>query len=77
MYRILVLALLATSAALAQQDSLATSPEAADSLFLQVVIPGQDTVRADAGRHRIAASTIPTARAFINGSEARVYPSGA
>jgi len=48
-----------------------------DSLFLRVVIPERDTVRSFASRYRIAASTHPTARAFINGKELKVYPSGA
>lgn len=48
-----------------------------DSFFLRVVIPERDTIRTQASRQRIAASTLPSARAFINGKEARVYPSGA
>lgn len=48
-----------------------------DSLFLRVVIPERDTIRSGAPRQRIAASTVPSAKAFINGREAKVYPSGA
>ena len=77
MYRILVLFLLGSSVSLAQQDSLAAPPQAADSLFLRVVIPEEDTVRTDGGKYRIAASTLPTANAYINGFSARVHPSGA
>jgi len=49
----------------------------ADSLFLRVVIPGTDTIQTPLGRHRIAASTLPTAKAFINDNEVKVYSSGA
>lgn len=48
-----------------------------DSFFLRVVIPERDTIRTQASRQRISASTLPSARAFVNGKEARVYPSGA
>ncbi len=48
-----------------------------DSLFLRVVLPDQDTVRVPFSRHRIAASTLPSARAFINDAETKVYASGA
>lgn len=77
MHRLLILALVVSSTSIAQQDTTAPALPAADSLFLRVVIPETDTVRVDAGRHRVAASTLPSARAFINGLESRVYPSGA
>ena len=48
-----------------------------DSLLLRVAIPQQDTVQVPYPRHRIAASTLPSARAFINYRETKVYPSGA
>ncbi len=48
-----------------------------DSLFLRIVIPKQDTVQVPYSRHRIAASTLPAAKAFINYQETKVYPSGA
>jgi N-acetylmuramoyl-L-alanine amidase len=48
-----------------------------DSLFLRIVIPERDTLQYSAYRHRIAASTNPTSRAFINYKEVKVYPSGA
>jgi len=48
-----------------------------DSLFLRVVLPEKDTVVYSASRHRIAASTNITSRAFINYKEAKVYASGA
>lgn len=54
-------------------DSLKKS----DSLFLRIVIPDRDTVLTPFARHRIAASTLPSAKAFVNDKEARVYPSGA
>ena len=51
--------------------------QSTDSLFLRIVIPGQDTLQYSAYRHRIAASTNPTSRAFINYKEVKVYGSGA
>jgi len=48
-----------------------------DSLYLRVVVPDRDTVLAASTRHRVAASTNPSAKAFINGKEVKVYPSGA
>lgn len=48
-----------------------------DSLFLRIVIPEKDTTQYNASRHRIAASTNPSSKAFINYKEAKVYPSGA
>ncbi|MEW5800039.1 MAG: N-acetylmuramoyl-L-alanine amidase [Bacteroidota bacterium] len=48
-----------------------------DSLFLRIVIPERDTLQYGAYRHRIAASTNPTSRAFINYKEVKVYGSGA
>ncbi len=48
-----------------------------DSLFLRVVVPKQDTVRVPFPRHRIAACTLPTAKAYINDKETKVYGSGA
>ncbi|MEX1140172.1 MAG: N-acetylmuramoyl-L-alanine amidase [Bacteroidota bacterium] len=49
---------------------------AVDSLFLRVVIPETDTVITSVSRHRIAASTIRMARAFVDGREVKVYQSG-
>jgi N-acetylmuramoyl-L-alanine amidase len=48
-----------------------------DSLYLRVVVPGGDTTRSDSPRHRIAGCTNPTSKAFVNGKEVKVYPSGA
>ncbi len=48
-----------------------------DSLFLRVVLPEKDTVNFPSSRHRIAASTNPNSRAFINYKEVKVYASGA
>ncbi|MBI2429761.1 MAG: hypothetical protein HYV29_13395 [Ignavibacteriales bacterium] len=48
-----------------------------DSLFLRFVIPERDTLQYGAYRHRIAASTNPTSKAFINYKEVKVYPTGA
>lgn len=75
---IFLAALLNLSSALSQviPDSLRLIA-AADSLVLRVVIPNRDTIRTPLSRQRIAASTLPGAKAFINDREARVYPSGA
>jgi N-acetylmuramoyl-L-alanine amidase len=48
-----------------------------DSLFLRIVLPERDTLNYAAARYRIAASTIPTAKAYINYKEVKVYPTGA
>ncbi|MBI4429199.1 MAG: N-acetylmuramoyl-L-alanine amidase [Ignavibacteriales bacterium] len=56
-----------------QVDTLKKS----DSLFLRIVIPGTDTVLTSLSRHRIGASTLSTAKAFVNDKEVKVYPSGA
>ncbi len=48
-----------------------------DSLFLRLVLPGSDTIKYGASRHRISACTTPNARAFINDKEVKVYASGA
>lgn len=48
-----------------------------DTLFLRVVYPASDTVKVAGSRYRIAASTSPTAKAFINWKETKVYASGA
>jgi N-acetylmuramoyl-L-alanine amidase len=44
---------------------------------LRIVIPGRDTLTTSHSRHRIAAHTTPGSRAFINGREVTVYPTGA
>ncbi|HEY6951076.1 MAG TPA: N-acetylmuramoyl-L-alanine amidase [Bacteroidota bacterium] len=48
-----------------------------DSLFLRVVVPELDTVLVPFSRHRFAASTLPTAKAYVNDIETKVYSSGA
>src|SRR3972149_10375223 len=48
-----------------------------DSLSLNVIYPESDTTTTPASRHRLAANPSPSARAFVNGGEVRVYPSGA
>lgn len=52
-------------------------PIPSDSLYLRVVVPERDTTRSASSRHRIAGSTSPSAKAFMNGKEVKVYPSGA
>ena len=49
----------------------------ADSLYLNIVIPEEDTVMYSFSRYRVAANTHPEAKAFINGNEVKVYSSGA
>ena len=66
--RLLFLTLLFHSFLAAQDDDL---------FFLRVVYPANDTTKVSGSRYRIAASTSPTARAFINWKETKVYPSGA
>ncbi|MEQ8577057.1 MAG: N-acetylmuramoyl-L-alanine amidase [Balneola sp.] len=48
-----------------------------DSLYLNIVIPEQDTVVYSFSRYRVAANTNPGATAYINGRRAKVYSSGA
>ncbi len=48
-----------------------------DSLFLRVIVPETDTTLNPFSSQRISASTLPSARAFINGREVKVYSSGA
>lgn len=73
----LVLLLSVTNPAFAQisVDSTRTAGPS-DSLSLNVIYPDADTLVTPDGKQRIAANTLPTARAFINGAEARVYRSG-
>ncbi len=51
--------------------------DAGETVPLAIVVPGSDTTSTTFSRHRIAANTNPENRAFINGKEIRVYPSGA
>jgi N-acetylmuramoyl-L-alanine amidase len=48
-----------------------------DSLFLRVVLPERDTVATFGARYRYAASTSTSAKAFVDGKESKIYPSGA
>ncbi len=78
MYRLFVLLAAVASLALGHPNRIQIGANpAADSLFLRVVSPDRDTVRTIASRQRIAACTNPSAKAFVNGRELRVYPSGA
>jgi len=61
-----------------EADSLNVQPPTDPRpFFLNVVLPESDTVRNAPSRYRIAASTNTTSRAFINGDETKVYPTGA
>lgn len=57
--------------------SHSSSARPADSLFLRIIVPESDTSVTISPRHRVSASTLPTAKAFINGKEVKVYASGA
>lgn len=48
-----------------------------DASRLNVIVPASDTVTVEMGRHRVAANTLPGARAFLNDEEVHVYPNGA
>lgn len=58
-------------------SSVLSFAQSADSLFLRIVLPERDTLNYSASRHRIAASTNPSSKAFINYKEVKVYPTGA
>jgi N-acetylmuramoyl-L-alanine amidase len=75
-YRIIILVLF-THSLVSAQDTLVAPAQALDSLYLRVVIPEEDTVQTKSSRYRIAASTLSSAQAFINRSQAKVHPSGA
>ena len=74
---IIIIILLFASSAAAQSVIDSLRPKMPDSLFLQVQIPDKDTIRTYSSRLRIAACTRPEAKAFINGWQTKVYPSGA
>lgn len=57
--------------------SLSLNHPASDSLYLRVIVPDSDTTITTASKQRISASTLPNAKAFINGKEVKVYSSGA
>ena len=48
-----------------------------DSLFMRIVVPGEDTTHSGSSHHRVAGCTNPTSKAFVNGKQVKVYPSGA
>lgn len=52
-------------------------PPMPDSMFLRVQRPDKDTISVSLSRYRVAASTRPEAKAFINGKSTKIYPSGA
>jgi N-acetylmuramoyl-L-alanine amidase len=62
---------------IAQSSVYPIRPPMPDSLFLSVQRPDKDTIKTILSRYRIAACTRPEAKAFINGKQVRVYPSGA
>ncbi len=72
-----ILFLTVFSVVLSSGTSHSSSAHPADSLFLRVIVPESDTSVTGSPRHRVSASTLPTAKAFINGREVKVYPSGA
>ncbi|MDG5767548.1 N-acetylmuramoyl-L-alanine amidase [Balneolales bacterium ANBcel1] len=50
---------------------------ASSSSRLEIVIPETDSIRVNQSRHRVAGNTHPANRVTIDGTEARVFPSGA
>ena len=72
-----VLFITAFSVHVSSGTSHSSSARPVDSLFLRVIVPESDTSLTTSPRHRVSASTLPTAKAFINGREVKVYPSGA
>jgi N-acetylmuramoyl-L-alanine amidase len=83
MLRSIIIILLFTSGLFAQvkidsvQQAAVPINPSKDTLFLHVQRPDKDTVRTYASRYRIAACTQPSAKAFINGKQTKVYASGA
>ncbi|MEX0686378.1 MAG: N-acetylmuramoyl-L-alanine amidase [Balneolales bacterium] len=47
-----------------------------DSLYLNVIIPDAEIIPVSGSRQRVAANTRPGSRAFIDGTEVKVYPNG-
>lgn len=72
-----VLFIIAFSVLVSYATPHSSSARPTDSLFLRVIVPESDTSVTTSPRHRVSASTLPTAKAFINGKEVKVYPSGA
>ncbi len=58
-------------------SAIKVSAQQSDSLYLNIIIPEQDTVVYSFSKYRVAANTHPQAKAFINGEEVKVYSSGA
>ncbi len=83
MFRSIFIILLFTSSIFAQAkiDTVQQVPAqintSKDTLFLHVQRPDRDTIRTFASHYRIAACTQPDVKAFINGSQTKVYASGA
>jgi N-acetylmuramoyl-L-alanine amidase len=57
--------------------ALFTFKSFSQDLTLNVVVPDRDTVALWGNKQRIAGNTLPTAKAFINFTEVKVYGSGA
>lgn len=77
MLRSFIVLLLFISTVAAQNTTESIRPPMPDSLFLQVQIPENDTIKTFASRIRVAACTRPEATAYINGKQTKVYASGA
>lgn len=69
--------LIAVFTLLLSATGLQAQQQDADSLYLNIVIPEQDTVTYSWSRYRVAANTHPSAKAFINSKEVKVYSTGA
>jgi N-acetylmuramoyl-L-alanine amidase len=76
-FRLLLFSLCTLLAAQTFPISANTPQNESDSLFLHVVLPEEETFTFAGHRYRVAASTLPSAEAFINDRSVRVYPTGA
>ncbi|MEX0928665.1 MAG: N-acetylmuramoyl-L-alanine amidase [Balneolales bacterium] len=72
-----LLSLLLSACILPGPGQAAGYPLAQDSLYLNVIVPDADTVPVSGSRQRIGANTEPGSRAYIDGTEVKVYPNGA
>ncbi len=77
MSKLLIFLLIAIPSAAFSTIVVSANHPPADSLFLRVVVPGEDTTQSGSPRHRVAGCTNPASKAFVNGKEVKVYPSGA
>ncbi|MEX0778945.1 MAG: N-acetylmuramoyl-L-alanine amidase [Balneolales bacterium] len=70
------LSLLLFSASLLFSPNPVQPETAADSLFLNIIVPNADTIGTSGRRYRVGANTTPGARAYIDGNEVKVHSNG-